>query len=353
MLADIKDSTDAEWPSVTIVFLVYNRRDELRESLRRMLYESDYDRERVDVIVVDNASTDGSAAMVREEFPHVRLITRDRNAGISAINAGFAQARGDYVLALDDDCYLPPDGLRRAVAAAAEHRADLVSFKVVSTHDPGWVFEKHSRGLLVFVGCAFLARREVLEALGGFDPELFIWANELEFMLRFFDRGFRHLHLPDVVALHMKPPGQGKAVDYRAYRINARHWAYIAGKLLRPRDAVGALVALMATEIRDGLRNDAAALAALPDTVLGFLHGLRLRDAVHSVELSRCYRRNYVTFASPWWVSRPVGELIRAMPREILRGGLADTNPANVGRRNSYLADRARFYPNEPATLEF
>jgi GT2 family glycosyltransferase len=335
------------------VFLVHNRREELRESLHRMLVESDYDREHIDVVVVDNASSDGAAAMVRDEFPRVRLIACSTNTGISGINVGFAEARGDYVLALDDDCYLPPDGLRRAVAAAIEHRADLVSFKVVSTHDPGWVFEKHSRGLLVFVGCAFLARREVLQDLGGFDPELFIWANELEFMLRFFDRGFRHLHLPDVVAQHMKPPGQGKGVDYRAYRINARNWAYIAGKLLRPRDAAGALTALMATEIRDGFRNDRAALRALPDTVLGFLHGLRLRDAVRSAKLSRCYRRNYVSFASPWWLSRPLSELIRAMPREILRGGLADTNPTNVGRRNAYLAERARFYPNESATLEF
>ena len=101
-------------PAVTIVFLVFNRRDELRECLRRMLSESDYPRELVDVIVVDNASTDGSAEMVRDEFPEVRLIVRDRNVGVSGFNDGLAAARGDWVLALDDDCYLPLDGLSRA-----------------------------------------------------------------------------------------------------------------------------------------------------------------------------------------------------------------------------------------------
>src|SRR5215210_6621253 len=83
------DSTDAgpvTWPSVSIVFLVYNRCAELRESLNRMLSGCDYDPQRIDTIVVDNASMDGSAAMVAREFPQVRLIVRDQNAGVSGWN---------------------------------------------------------------------------------------------------------------------------------------------------------------------------------------------------------------------------------------------------------------------------
>ena len=51
----------AQTPTVTVVFLVYNRREELRTSLHKMLVESDYDAYRVDVVVVDNASRDGSS----------------------------------------------------------------------------------------------------------------------------------------------------------------------------------------------------------------------------------------------------------------------------------------------------
>ena len=80
---------------MTIVFLVFNRREELRESLGRMLEDSDYDRERVDVVVVDNASEDGSGDMVAAEFPGVTLIRRTANCGVSGINDGFAVARGD------------------------------------------------------------------------------------------------------------------------------------------------------------------------------------------------------------------------------------------------------------------
>ena len=341
-----------DWPSVTIVFLVHDRRDELRTSLRSMLFESDYDRERVDVVVVDNASTDGSAAMVEEEFPEVRLIRRGTNRGVSGWNDGFAVARGDYVLALDDDCYLPPDGLRRAVAAAREHHADLVSFKVVSTADPEFVFsDEYRTGLFMFWGCAVLVDRQALQQLGGYDPEIFVWANELEFMIRFFDRGYRHLHLPSVVAQHMKAPWSRSAprIDQRSYRTNARHCGYIAAKLLQRRDAVEALVALLARGMRDGLRTDRAALRAVPDTVNGFLRGLRHREPVRKAELSRFYRRNFETFASPWWISRPFGRLLREVPGETLRR----SRPLNVGRRDEYYAERTRYYPEEPATLQF
>lgn len=326
------------WPSVTIVFLVYNRREELRESLRQMLFVSDYPREQVDVIVVDNASTDGSADMVREEFPQAHLMVRDENVGVSGWNEGFAAVRGDYALVLDDDCYLPPDGLRRAVAAAREHDADLVSFKVVSTDDPEHEFTQAYRtGLFTFWGCAALMRRPVLEQLGGYDPEIFVLANELEFTLRFFDHGFRHLHFPEVVAQHMKriPP---PVVDEWGYRTNARHFAYIAGKLLKPRDAAEAFIALVARDLRDGLRLDRVAFKAVPDTVRGFFRGLRRRKPVRNAELSRFYRVNFETFASPWWFSR--------------RGAARD-RPQDKDRWEQYFEDRRHLYPAEPETLKF
>jgi len=342
--------------NVTIVFLVYNRREPLRESLRRMLEESDYDRERVDVIVVDNASDDGSAAMVEEEFPDVRVIRRAQNCGVSGWNDGFAVARGDWVLALDDDCYLPPDGLRRALEAAEERKADLVSFSVRSSFDDEYRFDATYRtGLLSFWGCAVLARREVLQALGGYDPEIFVWANELELMLRFFDRGYRHLHLPEVTAVHMKAPGNWPhGFDLPSYRINAKHFAYIAAKLLRPRDAVQALIALLANSTRDGVRLDRNAFKALRPALAGFVHGLRQRDPVANPEVSRAFRNNFESYASPWWLTRPVGELVRSLPREVVRG---DVNRARreapPGRREQYFSERARYYPKSADTLEF
>jgi GT2 family glycosyltransferase len=336
--------------SVTIVFVVFNRRDELRESLRRMLAESDYERDRVDVIVVDNASTDGSAAMVRNEFPEVRLLVRDENIGASAWNDGFAVAGGDYVLILDDDCYLLPDGLRRAVAAAEEQGADLVSMSVASTIDPEHLFTENSpMGLMSFWGCAWLVRREVLDVLGGYDPEIFIWDNELEFLLRFYDRGYRHVNAPEIVAQHMKPPLSAD-FDLRWYRANAHHFAYIAAKHLRGRDAIGAVVAVLTRVLRDGLRRERASLRAMSDVLAGLVHGLRHRKPVRNRELSRFYRRNFHGFASPWWMSRPAGELIRALPLELIRGR---GSQSAEGRRQAFFEQRPRAYPTGAGTLQF
>jgi|tagenome__1003787_1003787.scaffolds.fasta_scaffold20988390_2 GT2 family glycosyltransferase len=343
-------------PTVTIVFLVYNRREELRISLERMLGDSNYPGDRVDVIVVDNASDDGAAEMVRAEFPDVRLIRREVNVGVSGFNDGFAAARGDYVLALDDDCYLPPDGLSRAVALAEDNAADLVSFGVASAEDHEHRFDlKYPTGLLTFWGCAVLIRRRVLEALDGYDPEIFVWANELEFMMRFFDAGFRHLHAPEIVAVHMKAhAGRWReSFGARPYLTNARHFAYIAAKLMRPRDAVEALVALMASSLRHGLLYQPAALRALPAAARGFRHGLRHREPLRNADISRTYRRCFESYASPWWLSRSPVQLLFAVPAALVRRALGRPHePKHPGRRELYYAERARYYPTTTATLQ-
>jgi GT2 family glycosyltransferase len=343
-------------PTVSVVFLVYNRREELRESLSRMLHESDYPPELVDVIVVDNASEDGAAEMVKAEFPEVRLIRREVNRGISGWNDGFRVASGEYVLALDDDCYLPGDGLRRAVEQAQEHDADLVSFAVQALDNPDYRFdERYRTGLLAFWGCAVLIRRPVLQDLRGYDPEIFVWAHELEFMLRFYDEGYRHLHDPDVVAIHMKATGTNwkKNIGSRSYRINTRHYAYIAAKLLRRRHAVGAFVALIVGNVRDGIRANRRALGAIPGCVIGFIDGLRHRRSLKNGEISRVYRRNFHSYASPWWLSRPLRQLVLAAPREFFFKALGRELPAPPGRKSEYFIERSRYYPTTAATLEF
>jgi len=336
-------------PAVTIVFLAYNRRDELRTSLRRMLEQCDYDSELIDVIVVDNASADGTAEMVTAEFPQVRLIRRDVNCGISGWNDGFAVATGELLLVLDDDCYLPEEGLSTAVAAMREHHADLVSFAVAAADTPDYLFNRSYRtGLLSFWGCAVLIRRDVIDALGGYDPEIFVWAHELEFMLRFFDRGFRHLHLPEVVAIHMKPANADRDwreyFGMRSYRVNSRHFAYIAGKQLRARDAWEAFFALLVRNLRDGARYDRAAFGGVPNTVAGFVNGLRCRAPVGNAELSHTYRHNFHSFASPWWLSR--------RPREVLGFDRPDLPPVDE-RITHYFTERPEYYPESAATLEF
>jgi GT2 family glycosyltransferase len=343
-------------PTVTIVFLVYNRRDELRKSLEQMTGASDYPAELVDIIVVDNASDDGAADMVREEFPDVQLIIREENCGVSGWNDGLAVATGEWVLLLDDDCYLPPDGLRRAVLGAKEHEADLVSFAVLSSEEPGYRFDLNYRtGLLTFWGCAALVRREVLDRIGGYDPNIFVWANEVEFMLRFFEAGFRHLHMPEVEAVHMKGVVYGWAenVGDWKYRLNYKNIAYTAGKHLRAGQALGALAGILGTNLRDGVRGRPRAAGAAFTSFWGFVRGLRNREPV-SKEISRIYRQHFVSFASPWWVSRPVRLFFAQLPGALVRRVRGRRRLADhPGRWAQYYDRGERYHPTSSRTLEF
>src|SRR3954452_6235845 len=124
------DSAPEPPPVVTAAILAFNRRDELATTLSTLLTRLDWPPDRLEIVGVDNASTDGTAEMVRECFPSVKLIVAPTNEGIGAWNRAFAVGRGDYFLVLDDDCHISGTVLRQAVEHARRHAADMVSFGV-------------------------------------------------------------------------------------------------------------------------------------------------------------------------------------------------------------------------------
>ena len=105
-------STQKSDPFVSINILSFNRHDELRVTLTKV-YEQDY--KNIEVIVVDNASSDGSPEMVEKEFPHVKLLKLDKNIGVAGWNEGLKAAKGKYVLVLDDDCFIEKNALKKAI----------------------------------------------------------------------------------------------------------------------------------------------------------------------------------------------------------------------------------------------
>jgi GT2 family glycosyltransferase len=293
--------------------------------------------------------------MLREQFPAVQLIRREENTGVSGWNDGLEAATGEWVLLLDDDCYLPPDGLRRAVAGAQEHDADFVSFGVTSSVEPDHRFDfQYRTGLLAFWGCAALTRKAVLERIGGYDPNIFVWANEVEFMLRFYDAGFRHLHAPEIEAVHMKEVrrGWGPRVGDWVYRTHFGNVSYVAGKHLRFKQALGAIAAILTTHVRDGLRGNARAFTAIPTSLRGWLRGLRNRQPVRS-DISRVYRMHFISFVSPWWVSRPPLQFFLAIPGALVRRVTGRRAKQSGTRWPEFYARSARYYPESSATLEF
>jgi GT2 family glycosyltransferase len=328
-------------PLVTVAVLAYNRRDPLRITLTKLRDELDWPAGRLEVIVVDNASTDGTADMVRSEFGEVQLIRREVNIGISGWNRAFEAGAGDWFLVLDDDCYITGDALHRAIAGAREHGADLVSFKVKSSDEDLHVFnEFYDTGLLAFWGCSALLSGRAARELGGFDPGIFIWGHEAEFVARLLDRGWRHLHLPEVVSVHMKSPAGFRRAQHKR---NLRSFGYIAGKLLRPRDLFPAAGNLLLRVLTESVRRPAI-ITCMPAVAGGLRDGLRNRAPVRPV-VSQLYRHNFIEFSSPLIFAR--GPLLIWRQR-----GRADLAELDAGeRRDSFWRERAACYPQGTGSL--
>ncbi|MCK4350067.1 MAG: glycosyltransferase, partial [Candidatus Krumholzibacteria bacterium] len=99
---------------LSVCIVNYNGRDFLPACIKSVM-ESDLDGG-IEIVVVDNHSTDGSVELIRESFPGVTIIENERNAGFaSANNRAFDSAGGRFVLFLNPDTVVPPDGLRRMV----------------------------------------------------------------------------------------------------------------------------------------------------------------------------------------------------------------------------------------------
>jgi hypothetical protein len=161
--------------------------------------------------------------------------------------------------------------------------------------------------------------------------------------------------MPEIEAIHMKgvsPNPWAQNVGDWKYRMNHKNIAYTAGKHLRARQALGALVGILATNLRDGLRGRPRAAAAVFTSFAGFVRGVRNRQPV-SKEISRIYRRHFLSFASPWWVSRPVPLFLMELPGALVRRALGRRRPADhPGRWVDYFERGERFYPTASRTLE-
>ena len=319
---------------MTAAILSFNRREQLAITLETLQERLDWPADRLEIIVVDNASTDGTPDMLRERFPQVRLIESGGNLGIAGWNLAFAAGRGEWFLVLDDDCHVSGDALRRAVTAAQEHDAQMVSFSVDSLDPDVGFSDVYRTGLLTFWGCAVLLEADATRRLGGFDADLFIWAHELEFTMRFLDAGHRHLTLPEVHALHQKtiPP-----VRVGPHRRNMRNWGYVAAKLLRPADAALALASLVVRSFFEALI-DRGHLRGGPAAIAGFRDGLKARAPVRR-EVSRLYRRHYIDFTSQFRL------------RERLRHHRPRRGERPPNYREQFTLARPKLYPSASAAL--
>jgi len=218
-----------ENPLVTVNILSFNRKDELRNTLTKV-YEQDY--KNIEVIVVDNSSSDGSPEMVDKEFPKVQRIKLKKNIGIAGWNEGFKVAKGEYVFVLDDDSYpMNKDIIIHSLKFFSEdNKLGVLGCKVINLNTGSIQIEESKKHEAIsFIGCGAFINTALFPKIGFFNEKLFLYGHENEFSMRVINTGYKIVITNQLIVLHAVSPkhrGIKKSVDHR------RHYFFIRNTII-------------------------------------------------------------------------------------------------------------------------
>ena len=224
-------------PLVSVLVIVYNNLDDLEDCLSSVL-DSDYPN--VEIIAVDNASTDGSPDFIRQKFPSVKLIEYALNLGFcEANNRAFRLAKGYFILLLNPDTHLPRDTITILVnrmekdpqigilapkmlflqECSVINSAGLQSNRIFYSCDRG--FLEYDRGqydeeaaIISACGGAMFVRKAVIDKIGLFDSRYFMYYEDLDFGIRSWLAGYKVLYTPDAIVYHrMRASGRSEYLN--------------------------------------------------------------------------------------------------------------------------------------------
>ncbi|HEX6452113.1 MAG TPA: glycosyltransferase [Trebonia sp.] len=261
-------------PRVTMVVITHDRRDEVRRTLGKLAALP----EQIELTVVDNGSRDGTAEMIRREFPSADLVRLSSDLGAAARNLAVRIAMTPYVAICDDDTWWAPGALETcAKALDANPDVAVVTARIVMEPDgrvDPIVAELESSSLpgrpglpgpmlMSFLAGASMVRVRAFRACGGFSPRLWLGGEEELLAADLIGAGHVLCYLPDAV-VHHQPPS---ARDSRQRRLLGIRNALWFTWLRRPLPAAaGRTWELARTVPRDvtSVRAFSAALAGLP-----------------------------------------------------------------------------------------
>lgn len=239
---------------LTIVVINWNTRHFLSECLRS-IYASPPDGE-FEVVVVDNASTDGSLDMVRADYPQTRLIANPANVGFPAANnQGIQASQADYILLLNSDAQVCLGSLARMVLFMdacplvgvmgakllnpdGSFQASYARFPSLMTElglMTGWArvttgpYAPSPRpqpgekgGPVDWVGgAAMVVRRAALDQVGLMDEGYFLYSEETDWCWRFWQAGWQVWYAPDITVIHYGGASTRQASTPSYYRLYA------------------------------------------------------------------------------------------------------------------------------------
>ena len=253
-------------PIVSVVIVNWNTRELLRACLASLPWDSE--RVRIEAIVVDNASEDGSAEMVAQQFPQARGIRNAGNVGfVRANNQGLRAATGEFLFMLNSDTEVHPGAIERLVEVlASDERIGAVGPRLLNTDGtpqsnaapfpsvihrflPSRFEHAYQRALerrvqdspdhvgrvAWLTGAALMTRRDVLAGVGPLDERYFMWYDDLDWCQKLRAAGYERVFVADAVVVHHGRQSGGRLTDRTlAAQLNDSEYLYLrlhAGRL--------------------------------------------------------------------------------------------------------------------------
>lgn len=226
---------------ISIIIVNYNVKYFLEQCLRSVLKAKD--KLNIEIIVVDNHSVDGSVPMIKEKFPPVHLIENTKNIGFSkANNQGLQVAHGKYVLFLNPDTVLQEDTLIKCFEFMEKHTdagalgvkmfdgkgnylpeskrglpTPAVAFykmfglsklfpqsKIFGKYHLAYLNKNETHSVDVLSGAFMFVRKSVLDAIGGFDEDYFMYGEDIDLSYRILKAGYKNYYFAGTSIIHYK-----------------------------------------------------------------------------------------------------------------------------------------------------
>lgn len=246
-------------PKASIILISYNGLPYLERCLTSVLQEAGTGQE---IVVVDNASNDGSADFIASRFPAVKLVRNSGNTGFAAAcNQAASLSSGSFLVFLNQDTYVRPGWLSALLESLTDGTADLCTSKLLLMSEPDKINScgqdvhfaglAFGRGFLASAdryaetaivgavsGASFSICRKVWEELGGFDPDLFMYFEETDLSWRAQLGGYRCVCTPQSTAYHDQSLAPGRLAlfysERNRYLLLLRNWRWSTMLLLLP-----------------------------------------------------------------------------------------------------------------------
>jgi hypothetical protein len=235
---------------LSIIIVSYNTKKLLKACLLSLHQFEDLNS--MEIIVVDNASTDGSPEMIKKSFPLVKLITNQQNLGFSkANNQGSKVASGQYLVLLNSDTLLTSPALSQLLALTAQAKVDIATCRLLNPddsiqpqggalptfsnlfawmlfiddlpflnqfiaryqqRDPNYFLSDHSMGWVG--GTVMMIKSKIYHQLQGLDEHIFMYGEDVEFCYRAHQQGLstQYFSQPHIIHLGQKSGSEGNAI---------------------------------------------------------------------------------------------------------------------------------------------